>query len=273
MNSKNIPKDLFEECPNCERAVYSKKLKENFWVCPQCNYYFRLPAFKRLKLLVDAGTFREYDSNLTASDPLNFKDKVPYTKRVKHYRNKTDLEEAVVAGIGNIGGGEVSICILDFTFMGGSMGSVVGEKVCRAVDRSIKKRIPLILISSSGGARMQEGIISLMQMAKTSAAIARLSNKKIPYFSLMCDPTSGGVSASFAMLGDVNISEPKALIAFAGPRVIKQTIKQDLPPGFQKAEFLKEHGMLDIICPREDLRATFIKLLKLFNCDKLKRNK
>ncbi|MGM0441688.1 MAG: acetyl-CoA carboxylase, carboxyltransferase subunit beta [Elusimicrobiota bacterium] len=272
MNKENIPDDLFEKCPKCDRAVYSKKLRENFWVCPQCNYYFRLPASKRIELLIDEGTFTEYDSGLTAADPLKFKDKVPYPERVKNYREKTELEEAVVAGVGNIGGQPVSICILDFTFMGGSMGSVVGEKVCRSVDRAIQKGIPLILVSSSGGARMQEGIISLMQMAKTSAAIARLSNEKIPYFSLMCDPTSGGVSASFAMLGDVNIAEPKALIAFAGPRVIKQTIKQELPPGFQSAEFLKEHGMLDMICPREDLKPTFVKLLKLFKCDKLKRN-
>ncbi|MBN2406441.1 MAG: acetyl-CoA carboxylase carboxyltransferase subunit beta [Elusimicrobia bacterium] len=261
---KDIPEGLFERCPKCGFSVYGKELEENLWVCPKCNYYHRLSSDKRLSTIIDENTFREYDRNITAADPLNFIDMMPYKDRIESYRDKTKLTEAIMSGVARIGGIEVCICVLDFTFMGGSMGAVVGEKVCRSIDRAIKLRSPLILISSSGGARMQEGILSLMQMAKTAAAIARLSNESLPYFSIMCDPTSGGVSASFAMIGDINISEPKTLIAFAGPRVIQQTIKQELPPGFQSAEFVLEHGMLDIVIEREDLRSTLIKLLKMF---------
>lgn len=265
MVKKSFPKGLFEKCPSCHFSIYKKELEENLWICPKCEYYFRLPSEKRLKVIVDDNSFKEYDKNITASDPLNFNDMMPYSKRVKENVKKTNLKEAVMSGIAKIGGIEVVICILDFSFMGGSMGSVVGEKVCLSAERSIKKRLPLIIISSSGGARMQEGILSLMQMAKTAAALSRLSEAGIPYISVMCDPTSGGVSASFAMLGDINISEPKSLIAFAGPRVIKQTIKQELPPGFQSAEFVLEHGMIDMVVGRDELRHVIIRLLKLFH--------
>ncbi|MFH1416291.1 MAG: acetyl-CoA carboxylase, carboxyltransferase subunit beta [Elusimicrobiota bacterium] len=264
MVKKAIPADLFQKCPACNYSVYGKELIENLWVCPNCDYYLRLPSLLRLQMLADEGSFKEYDRNITAADPLKFIDVKSYAERVKENMEKTNLKEAVRSGTALIGGMNAVICVLDFSFMGGSMGSVVGEKVCRAVERAISKRYPMIIISSSGGARMQEGILSLMQMAKTAAAIARLSEEKIPYLSVMCDPTSGGVSASFAMLGDVNISEPRSLIAFAGPRVIKQTIKEELPPGFQKAEFVLEHGMLDMVVKREDIRSTIIRLLDLF---------
>ncbi|MGM0568086.1 MAG: acetyl-CoA carboxylase, carboxyltransferase subunit beta [Elusimicrobiota bacterium] len=261
---KSYPKGLFKKCPKCERSIYNKELKGSLWICPKCDYYFRLSARKRIKIFVDEGSFKEYDSHIMTSDPLKFKDIKPYKEKAAASREKSGLSEAVVSGTAKLGGHDISLCVLDFYFMGGSMGSVVGEKICRAGERAIEKRIPLIIISASGGARMQEGIISLMQMAKTSAVIAKLDKEKIPYFSIMCDPTSGGVSASFAMLGDVNIAEPRALIAFAGPRVIKQTIKQKLPPGFQSAEFVREHGMLDMIVEREDMRPELIKLLGLF---------
>jgi acetyl-CoA carboxylase carboxyl transferase subunit beta len=259
-----IPEGLFENCPKCRYSVYKKELEENLWVCPKCDYYFRLPSGKRIDMIVDENSFREYDSEVTAADPLKFSDKIPYSERIIQTRSKTKLNEAIVTGTAKIGGVDVVISVLDFSFMGGSMGSVVGEKVCLAGERAIRNRVPLVLVSSSGGARMQEGILSLMQMAKTAAIIAKMGHAKLPYLSVMCDPTSGGVSASFAMLGDVNISESGALIAFAGPRVIKQTIKQELPPGFQRADFLLEHGMLDMVVKREELRPTLIKLLKLF---------
>lgn len=268
MVKKVISKGLFEKCPQCNYSVYKKELEENLWVCPKCDYYFRLDSKKRLQLLVDDKSFKEYDKNMTAADPLKFKDILPYHERVKTYRDKTHLKEALMSGNARIGGYNIVICILDFTFMGGSMGSVVGEKVSRAIERAIKLKYPVLIVSSSGGARMQEGILSLMQMAKTAAAVYRLGEKKLPYISLICDPTTGGVSASFAMLGDINISEPKSLIAFAGPRVIQQTIKQELPPGFQRAEFLLEHGMIDMVTKRDDLRPTIITLLKLFNTAK-----
>ncbi len=264
-SEKKAPQGLFKKCPKCDYSIYSKELEENLWVCPKCNYYFRLDSRRRLDLLIDKGTFKEHDSNLTATDPLKFEDRISYTKRLDQYKNKTNLNEAVLSGEAAIADSKIIISILDFSFMGGSMGAVVGEKICRAIDRAIKFRVPLILVSSSGGARMQEGIVSLMQMAKTSAAISRLSEERIPYFSLMCDPTSGGVSASYAMLGDVNISEPGALIAFAGPRVIKQTINEELPPGFQRAEFLLDHGMLDMVVERDNLRETFKKLIVFFS--------
>ncbi|MEA3507117.1 MAG: acetyl-CoA carboxylase, carboxyltransferase subunit beta [Elusimicrobiota bacterium] len=262
---KKTPRGLFKRCPKCDYLVYSKELEENLWVCPKCSYYFRLDSSRRLELLIDKDSFEEFDSNLTATDPLEFTDRISYASRLDKYKDKTNLSEAVISGRAAIGGNRIIICILDFSFMGGSMGAVVGEKICRAIDRAIETRVPLIMVSSSGGARMQEGIISLMQMAKTSAAISRLSEERIPYFSLMCDPTSGGVSASYAMLGDVNMAEPGALIAFAGPRVIKQTINEELPPGFQRAEFLLEHGMLDMVVERENLRDTLNRLILLFN--------
>ncbi len=264
VEKKSNGEGLFEKCPKCHFSIYKKELEGNLWVCPKCDYYFRLPYRKRLEVLVDEGSFKEYDSEFTAGDPLDFMDKLPYRDRIHKYRKKTKLNEAVITGKAKLEGNDVVMCILDFSFMGGSMGSAVGEKVCLAVERAIKWRYPLILVSSSGGARMQEGILSLMQMAKTAAAISRLSEEKIPYISLMCDPTSGGVSASFAMIGDINISEPGALIAFAGPRVIKQTIKEELPEGFQRAEFLLEHGMLDMVVEREDLRPTLAGLIRMF---------
>jgi len=265
---KKNPKRLFEKCPQCHNGIYIKELQENLWVCPKCDYYFRLSSAKRIQMLVDSDTFCEYDGDMKTSDPLDFKDRMPYTKRVESYRKKTSLNEAIISGIAEMGGVPICLCVLDFSFMGGSMGSVVGEKICRAADRAIKKKLPVIVVSSSGGARMQEGILSLMQMAKTAAAVSKLEQNRLPYISVMCDPTSGGVSASFAMLGDVNISEPRTLIAFAGPRVIKQTIKQDLPPGFQRAEFLLEHGMIDMVVERAELKSTLVRLLKLFSAGK-----
>jgi len=258
------PGALFEKCPGCGHSIYSKELQENLMICPKCDYYFRLNSRQRISMLSDEGTFSEFDRKVMTADPLEFHDKVPYTDRVERYKKKTKQSEAITAGYAKMGGHDIVLCALDFSFMGGSMGSVVGEKVCLAAERAIEKRCPIILVSSSGGARMQEGILSLMQMAKTAAAVSRLSKEKIPYFSVMCDPTSGGVSASFAMIGDVNISEPNALIAFAGLRVIKETIKEDLPPGFQRAEFLLKHGMLDMVVEREDLRPTLITLLGFF---------
>ncbi len=267
MNSKknNVPHGLFKRCPKCDYSIYSKELQLSLWVCPKCDYHFRLPARRRIKMLIDEGTFKEYDSDISTSDPLGFKDIKTYPEKVSEYVKKSGLNEAAVSGTAKIGGYDVSLCVLDFYFMGGSMGSAVGEKVCRAGERALRKKIPFIAVSASGGARMQEGILSLMQMAKTSAVIAKLDKEKIPYFSVMCDPTTGGVSASFAMLGDVNIAESRALIAFAGPRVIKQTIKQDLPPDFQSAEFVRDHGMIDIVVDREDLRGELIRLLRLFS--------
>jgi acetyl-CoA carboxylase carboxyl transferase subunit beta len=256
-----IPEGLWVKCDSCKEIIYKKELDKNLKICPKCNYHFRISAKERIKLLVDDGSFIEIDAGLVSDDPLSFKDKIPYRDRIEESRKKSGLEEAAISGEALIEGRQVIIVIMDFTFMGGSMGSVVGEKVMRAAELSLEKKIPLITVSSSGGARMQEGIFSLMQMARVSAAIARLNETGNLYISVLADPTFGGVTASFAMLGDVIIAEPRSLIGFAGPRVIEQTIKQQLPEDFQRAEFLLEHGMIDMVVDRKELKKTINRIV------------
>ena len=259
---KNIPEGLWIKCDSCGEVIYSKKMEQLLWVCPNCSFHFRISSRKYIDLLLDGGRLEEFDSNLTSKDPLKFKDSKKYPDRIKAAQQKTGRAEGVIAGIGEVGGIEVSFAIMNFAFIGGSMGSVVGEMIARAIDRALEREIPLIVISSSGGARMQEGILSLMQMAKTSGLLQRLHDKGIPYISILTNPTTAGVMASYASLGDVIIAEPKALLGFAGPRVIQQTIKQELPEGFQSSEFFKDKGFLDKIVHRKDLRETVISLLK-----------
>ena len=258
-----IPEGLWVKCDNCKEIIYRKEVERNLKVCPKCNYHFRICAMERLKLLIDSGSFQEMDSGLVSSDPLKFKDTIPYSERLAKNRKKSGLSDAIISGETQIKGTSVAIAIMDFSFMGGSMGSVVGEKVTRTAELALAKQIPLIVVSASGGARMQEGMFSLMQMAKVSAAIGRLKDRGVPYISVLTDPTFGGVSASFAMLGDIIIAEPRSLIGFAGPRVIEQTIKQQLPPDFQRAEFLLDHGLIDMIVSRKDLRETIFRILTL----------
>jgi len=257
-----IPEGLWVKCDNCKEIIYRKEVEKNFKVCPKCDYHFRISASERLPYLVDEGSFVEVEDGLSPKDFLNFKD---YKDKLKNSRKKTGLKDAVISGEAKIGGKPVSLVVMDFDFMGGSMGSVVGEKITRAIERAIEKRTPFVSVASSGGARMQEGILSLMQMAKTSAAAARLGEAGLPFISVLTDPTFGGVTASFAMLGDIIIAEPKSLIGFAGPRVIEQTIKQQLPAGFQRAEFQQEHGMIDAIVPRREMRVTLGKILDFFD--------
>jgi acetyl-CoA carboxylase carboxyl transferase subunit beta len=259
---KEIPDGIWVKCDSCGEIIYKKELDKNLWVCSKCDYHFRLKSKDYVNLILDDGNLKEYDTNLEASDPLEFKDSKKYPDRIKESQKKTNLNDAIVAGIGKIDGKEVSFAVMDFGFIGGSMGSVVGEKVARAIERSLERRIPLVIISCSGGARMQEGILSLMQMAKTSALLAKLYDHNIPYISVLTNPTTAGVMASYASLGDVIIAEPKALLGFAGPRVIQQTIKQDLPPGFQSSEFFLEHGFLDIISHRQDLKKNISLILE-----------
>lgn len=259
-----IPEGAWVKCDNCKEIVYKREVEKSLKVCPKCNYHFRISAKERIDLLIDEGTFLEMDKNISSKDPLNFKDIVKYRDRLRESERKTGKKDAITTGEGRINGYPVVLAVLDFSFMGGSMGSVVGEKIFRSVEKAIEKNIPLIIVSSSGGARMQEGILSLMQMAKSAAAIARLEEKKIPYISILTDPTFGGVTASFGMLGDIIIAEPRSLIGFAGPRVIEQTIKQTLPEGFQRAEFLLDHGMIDLIVERKNLKDTLTKILSFF---------
>jgi acetyl-CoA carboxylase carboxyl transferase alpha subunit/acetyl-CoA carboxylase carboxyl transferase beta subunit len=256
-----MPSDRWAKCPRCAAFIYHKRLEKNLKVCPECTHHFRLSAQERLGFLLDAGSFKELDADLTPGDPLGFVDSKSYVARIADNREKSGVSEAAKYGTGTIGGYPVVICALDFTFLGGSMGSVVGEKVTRAIELGAKTRTPVIVCSSSGGARMQEGTLSLMQMAKTSAALALLAEAGVPYFALLADPTYGGVSASFATLGDLIICEPKVKVGFAGPQVIEQTIRQKLPEGFQTAEFLMEKGQIDLIVPRAELPNTFKKLL------------
>jgi acetyl-CoA carboxylase carboxyl transferase subunit beta len=233
-------------------------------VCPKCGYPFRISARERIALLADEGSFEEREGGLRSKDPLGFKDTKRYTDRLKAARAKTDSGEAVITGTARIGGYPVALAVFEFSFLGGSMASVVGEKLTRTIELALQKRLPLLIVSASGGARMQEGILSLMQMAKTSAALQRLDAERIPYISLLTDPTTGGVTASFAMLGDLVLAEPRALIGFAGPRVIAETIRQPLPEGFQRSEFLLEHGQLDLVVERRELRATLRRILAFF---------
>ncbi|MCP9447312.1 MAG: acetyl-CoA carboxylase, carboxyltransferase subunit beta [Nitrospira sp.] len=252
---------MWLKCNHCREIVYRKEVERNNKVCPKCDYHFPITVMERIGLLVDLGTFQEWDAELEAQDPLQFHDTKPYRERIKAQQEKTGRKDALVVGEGLINGQRAVLCVFDFGFMGGSMGSVVGEKLCRAIDRAVESKLPVILVTASGGARMQEGILSLMQMAKTSAAVAKLGEAKLPFISILSDPTFGGVTASVAMLGDVIIAEPKALIGFAGPRVIQQTIKQQLPDQFQRAEFLLEHGMIDMIVERKQLKETVSTLM------------
>jgi acetyl-CoA carboxylase carboxyl transferase subunit beta len=244
---------LWVKCESCRTIVFRKDLEANLMVCPKCQFHFKMNAKQRLEMLLD-GSWTEHDARMTSTDPLHFVDTKPYKNRLKEARKKLGMSDAVLFVEGQISGRPVVLCAMEFGFIGGSMGAVVGEKVTRGIELAIETRQPLIVVSCSGGARMMEGTISLMQLAKVSAALAKLDDAKVPYISLLTDPTTGGVTASFAMLGDLNISEPGALIGFAGPRVLEQTIRQKLPEGFQRAEFLLEHGFLDAVVPRKDLK-------------------
>ena len=258
---EGVPKGVFTKCPETGDMVFAKELKKNLMVVPSSGYHFPLAAPERIHSLLDSGTFLECDSNLSSLDPLNFKGLASYKDKLEQNRKKTSLNDAVVSGVGKMNGRWVSLAVMDFRFLGGSMGSVVGEKITRAIERGLEYSMPVIVVSASGGARMYEGILSLMQMAKTSAALSRLADAKIPYFSILTNPTMAGVMASYATLGDVIIAEPKALIGFAGRRVIKETTRADLPEGFQTSEFLLEHGLVDQIVDRHDLRDRLINLI------------
>ncbi len=253
-----IPEGLWVKCDNCKEIVYKREVARNANVCPKCNYHFRISSRERLAQMLDDGAFEEFDTGISPVDALEFFDSKPYKKRLEESQAKTGMRDAVLSCTGRLGGHPVIVAAMEYGFMGGSMGSVVGEKICRCAERALEERKPLIVISCSGGARMQEGALSLMQMAKISAALARLDEESIPFVSILTDPTTGGVTASYAMLGDLNIAEPKALIGFAGPRVIEQTIRQKLPVGFQRSEFLLEHGMIDIIFERSQMRDLLI---------------
>ncbi len=257
-----MPEGLWVKCEGCREIIYKKEVLRNSNVCPKCNYHFRISAAERLAALFDEGKYQEVDTDIYSVDPLKFVDKKPYKDRLQDYRERTGLADALINARGTLGGYQVMVSAMEYGFMGGSMGSVVGEKVTRAIERALEEKIPLIVISCSGGARMQEGCLSLMQMAKISAALARLDDARVPFISVLTDPTTGGVTASYAMLGDINIAEPKALIGFAGPRVIEQTIKEKLPEGFQRSEFLLEHGMLDFVIERSKMRDTLIQCLR-----------
>lgn len=252
---------IFVKCPDCENALYRRELKDSNEVCTYCGHHFRYSSENRLKDLFDDGRFEKLDEEVRSADPLEFFDSKPYKDRIDQAANSSGLPEAIVSGKGMVGGHLVYAGAMDMSFIGGSMGSAVGEKITRLVERAIETRGAVIIFSASGGARMQEGTLSLMQMGKISAALARLHERRLPFISVLTDPTTGGVTASFAMLGDVNIAEPKALIGFAGPRVIEQTIRQKLPKGFQRSEFLLEHGMLDMVVDRREMRATIIRTL------------
>ena len=266
--SKNDAPDHWVKCPKCNALMYYKEVDALNSVCPKCNHHFRIGAQKRIALLADEGTFEEKDTNLAPNDPLKFVDKKSYKKRVEEGKNKTGRVSSVISGSCQIGGMDAELVVFDFAFMGGSLGSVEGEKIVRAINRAIERQCGLIIVSASGGARMQESTYSLMQMSKTSAALKKLAEHNLPYISVLTDPTMGGVSASFAMLGDIIMAEPNSLIGFAGQRVIKQTIGTDLPEGFQRAEFLLEHGLIDMVVNRNDMKDSITKFLKLFAKDK-----
>ena len=259
-----VPEGLWIICPGCREIIYRKEVERNQRVCPKCSHHFRVGARERLRLLVDEGSFVAQDEGVLPEDPLRFKDARRYPDRVREAGRKSGLTEAILCGEAAIEGRPVQVCAFEFDFMGGSMGSVVGERIARAADRAALRGTPLVIVSCSGGARMQEGLLSLMQMAKTAAALARLGKAGQPYLSVLADPTTGGVSASFAMLGDVILAEPRALIGFAGPRVIEQTIGGKLPEGFQRSEFLLAHGLIDLVVERGRLRETLARLLAFF---------
>jgi acetyl-CoA carboxylase carboxyl transferase subunit beta len=257
-----VPEGLWVKCPDCAQLIYKKELEQNINVCPKCTHHFRIGAVERLKSLFDDGAYTEHFSNLTSTDPLQFTDTKPYGERLRKTIESTGLKDAVIVATGRLEGCDVVIAAMEYAFIGGSMGVVAGEKITRAIEIALERRQPAIVISSSGGARMMEGALSLMQMAKVSAALARLDRARLPFISVLTDPTTGGVTASFAMLGDLNIAEPKALIGFAGPRVIEQTIRQKLPEGFQRSEFLVEHGMIDLVVDRREMKGTIARALQ-----------
>ncbi len=266
-----ISEDLWTKCNSCNEIIYRKVVERNFQVCPKCNYHFQIPARRRVESIADPGSFLEIDAHLVSADPLEFKDLKRYPHRLKESQEATGQKDAIICGEATIEGQPVMFGFFEFNFMGGSLGSVVGEKVTRLIERAVEKGMGVVIFCASGGARMQEGILSLMQMAKTSGALAKLHEARLPYISVLTDPTTGGVSASIGMLGDVIIAEPKAMIGFAGPRVIKETIGAELPEGFQRAEYLLEHGMVDLIVERKDLRHTLASLLKMLTSDGQKK--
>ncbi|MBI5641987.1 MAG: acetyl-CoA carboxylase carboxyltransferase subunit beta [Deltaproteobacteria bacterium] len=261
--SVKVPVGLWVKCEHCGEIIYKKEVERNLDVCPKCNYHFRISATSRLNIVMDEGTFKEHDPSMEPVDALDFKDLKKYKERIKASQKDTGLKDSLISGEGLINGQRTMAAVFEFAFMGGSMGSVVGEKIARIVESAIDARCGVVIFSSSGGARMQESILSLMQMAKTSAALAKLREAGLPYISVVTDPTMGGVTASFAMLGDVIIAEPRALVGFAGPRVIAETIRQKLPEGFQRAEYLLEHGMIDMIVERKMMKDTLSRLLSM----------
>lgn len=268
-----IPEGLWIKCEKCKEIIFKEELDKNLKVCPKpdCNYHYRLNPFERINLILEKDSFEEFDQNLVSSDPLKFKDSKKYKDRLKQYLKKTGHKDAIICGQGKLDRHTVQICVFNFSFMGGSMGSVVGEKIVRGVNRATAKRHPLLIVICSGGARMQEGILSLMQMAKTSSALSRLEKHRLPFISILTDPTTGGVTASIGMLGDVILAEPEALIGFAGPRVIEQTIRQTLPNGFQRSEFLLDHGFIDKVVQRKHLKQTISHLIDCFLSPSLKK--
>ncbi len=259
-----VPEGLWIKCPSCTQVIYNKDLQASLQVCPKCSHHFRMTAGERLRSLLD-GPWEEHDAGLSSSDPLGFTDTKPYRDRLRASQAATGLLDAIIVGSGTLDGIPVIVAAMEYSFIGGSMGVVVGEKITRAIERGLASRTPVIVVSCSGGARMMEGALSLMQMAKVSAALARLDRAGVPFLSVLTDPTTGGVTASFAMLGDLNIAEPKALIGFAGPRVIEQTIRQTLPEGFQRSEFLLAHGMIDIVVDRRELKTKIARALRFMH--------
>ena len=270
---KEVPEGIWNKCPSCKKAITTRDLEDNNYVCPEDGYHFRIGSKQYFNILFDDGIFTELDADLKGADPLKFTDKKPYSSRLIEARQSTDMNDALRSATGKMNGIDIVVACMDFAFIGGSMGSVVGEKIARAVDYAREHRFPMIIISKSGGARMMEAAFSLMQMAKTSAKLALLDRAGVPFISLLTDPTTGGVTASFAMLGDFNVAEPGALIGFAGPRVIKETIGKDLPKGFQSAEFLVEHGFVDFIVNRKEMKEKFTHLLGMLQDEKSKAPK
>jgi acetyl-CoA carboxylase carboxyl transferase subunit beta len=260
--ASRVPEGLWVKCPGCSQVIYNKDLATNLNVCPKCAHHFRIGAAERLRTLFDAGAWIEHDKDLVSTDPLHFTDTKPYKARLAETIESTGLKDAVIVGSGTIDGIDTVVAAMEYSFIGGSMGVVVGEKITRAIERAIAARAPVVIVCCSGGARMMEGALSLMQMAKICGALARLDRERLPYIAVLTDPTTGGVTASFAMLGDLNIAEPKALIGFAGPRVIEQTIRQKLPEGFQRSEFLLEKGMLDLVIDRREMKTVIANALR-----------
>jgi len=273
VNRKDIPKGLWTKCPKSGEIIYNKELEQNLMVVPKSGYHFPLAAPSRVNSLIDEGTWTETDMTLESMDPLKFKGpSSSYPEKLEQYKKRTDLTDAVISGYGSLSGIEISLAVMDFRFLGASMGSVVGEKITRTIERGLEKKCPVIIVSTSGGARMYEGILSLMQMAKTSAALGRLAKARLPYISVLTNPTMAGVMASFASLGDLIVAEPGALVGFAGPRVIKETTQQDLPPGFQTSEFLLDHGLIDQIIHRSELKTKLNFFLSAFTGKELKES-